>query len=146
MKRIDPTVDLSVHYTCRFDDPAPVRPVNTDNPGFGVSGTISAVGTFILSGAGWYPRLADARESFNLHVDGPKGTVAVTTGRRLNIDHQGDRTVSHWRIDNPLEGLSLSAGPFVVEQRSGRADRRHLSFATQPTFCRRFTWKHPCAT
>lgn len=29
--------DLSLEYTCRFDDPAPVRPVNTDNPGFGVS-------------------------------------------------------------------------------------------------------------
>ena len=31
------TVELSIHYFCRFDDPAPVRPC-TDNPGFGVSG------------------------------------------------------------------------------------------------------------
>ena len=113
-----PTVDLSVHYTCRFDDPAPVRPVNTDNPGFGVSGTISAAGTFILSGAGWYPQMAKARESFDLRVDGPKDTVALTAGRLRGIDHQGKRSVSRWRIDNPLEGLSLSAGPYVVEQQT----------------------------
>ncbi len=110
-------VDLSLQYTCRFDDPAPVRPVNTDNPGFGVSGTISASGTFLLSGAGWYPRVADARQSFVLTVEGPDDTAAVTAGRLLGIDHQGARTVSRWQIDNPLEGLSLSAGPYVVEKR-----------------------------
>ncbi len=110
-------LDLSLEYTCRFDDPAPVRPVNTDNPGFGVSGTISASGTFLLSGAGWYPRVADARQSFVLTVEGPDDTVAVTAGRLLGLDHQGTRTVSRWQIDNDLEGLSLSAGPYVVEKR-----------------------------
>jgi hypothetical protein len=110
-------VDLNLQYTCRFDDPAPVRPVNTDNPGFGVSGTISASGTFLLSGAGWYPRVADATQSFVLTVEGPDDTVAVTAGRLLNIDHQRERTVSRWQIDNQLEGLSLSAGPYVVEKR-----------------------------
>ncbi|MCB2148805.1 MAG: M1 family peptidase [Deltaproteobacteria bacterium] len=113
-----PNGNLDLHYTCRFDDPAPVRPVNTDNPGFGVSGTISAVGTFILSGAGWYPQMTDAHESFNLYVDGPADTVAVTAGRLLGIEHQENRTLSRWRIDNPLEGLSLSAGPYVVEQQT----------------------------
>ncbi|MBR9987398.1 MAG: M1 family peptidase, partial [Desulfosarcina sp.] len=111
-------VDLSLEYTCRFDDPAPVRPVNTDNPGFGVSGTISASGTFLLSGAGWYPRVADARQSFLLTVDGPDDTVAVTAGRLLSIDRQGAGTVSRWQIDNHVEGLSLSAGPYGVEKRT----------------------------
>ncbi|WP_155317247.1 M1 family metallopeptidase [Desulfosarcina alkanivorans] len=130
------TVDLDIHYTCRFDDPAPVRPLNADNPGFGVSGTISPAGTFILAGAGWYPRLADARESFDLRVEGPADTVAVTTGRAVDIAHTGKRTVSRWQIDNPLEGLSLSAGPYVVDRRSGHGttaatflfpENRHLS-------------------
>ena len=112
------TVELSIHYFCRFDDPAPVRPVNTDNPGFGVSGTISALGTFILPGAGWYPRMIDARETFDLHVDGPKGTVAVTSGRQVSIQERDNRTVSRWHSDNPLEGLSLSAGPYKVEQQT----------------------------
>jgi hypothetical protein len=118
--RGEPTLnmDLFLEYTCRFDDPVPVRPINTDNPGLGVSGTISALGTFILSGAGWYPQVVDSRESFSLHVEGPADTVAVTAGRMLRIDRQGKRTVSHLRIDNPLEGLSLSAGPYVIEQQT----------------------------
>lgn len=109
---------LSIHYRCRFDDPAPLHPVNTDNPGFGVSGTISASGTFILSGAGWYPRVAGADESFDLAVNGPGDIVAVTSGRLLGINHQGQRTISRWRNDHPLEGLNLSAGPYGVEQRT----------------------------
>lgn len=36
-KQSVPTVNLRIDYTCRFDDPAPARPVNTDNPGFGVN-------------------------------------------------------------------------------------------------------------
>ena len=112
------TVELSIQYNCRFDDPAPVRPVNTDNPGFGVNGTISNLGTFILSGAGWYPQMIDARETFDLRVDGPKGTVAVTSGRQVSIQEQDNRTVSRWHSDNPLEGLSLSAGPYMVEQQT----------------------------
>lgn len=112
-------MDLDLAYACRFDDPAPVQPLNTDNPGYGVSGTISPRGTFILSGAAWYPRVIGARETFDLRVNAPAGIIAVTTGRRLGIINDKDRTVSRWRIDNPLEGVSLSAGPYVVEQKTG---------------------------
>lgn len=111
-------LELTIHYACRFDDLAPLRPDNTDNPGYGVSGTISPQGTFILSGAGWYPRVVGARESFELVVDGPEGTVAVTTGRLLEIVHHAQRTLSRWRIDNPVDGLSLSAGPYVIDRRT----------------------------
>jgi hypothetical protein len=111
-------VEVSVDYICRFDDPAPLRPVNTDNPGLGVSGTISARGTFLLSGAGWYPRVTESRESFDLRVDSPGDYVAVTAGRLLDISHGADRTVSRWRIDDPLDGLSLSAGPYDVQRKT----------------------------
>lgn len=110
-------ITLSIRYRCRFDDPAPVRPLNTDNPGFGVSGTISPVGTFILAGAGWYPRVANARETFDLRVAGPANTVAVTAGRPVGVTRDANRTVSTWSIVRPLEGLSLSAGPYVIERR-----------------------------
>ena len=112
------SVNLAIDYASTFDDPVPVNPLNTDNPGFGVSGTISPRGSFILSGAGWYPRLADARESFDLRVEAPADTVAVTAGRLTGIDNAEERTVSHWRIDQPLEGLSLSAGPYLVDRHS----------------------------
>ena len=111
-------VVVSIDYTGRFDDPAPVQPVNTDNPGYGVSGTISTAGTFLLAGAGWYPRMPDARESFDLQVEGPENTVAVTTGKLAGITPKGANTVSRWRIDHPLDGLSLSAGPYTVDRQS----------------------------
>jgi hypothetical protein len=110
-------LDLSLDYACWFDDPVPERPLNTDNPGYGVSGTISQRGTFILAGAGWYPRVIDALETVDLRVDGPQGMVAVTSGRPLGVDDRDNRTRSRWRIDTPLEGISLSAGTYAVEQR-----------------------------
>ena len=112
------SVDLAIDYASTFADPVPLNPLNTDNPGFGVSGTISSKGTFILSGAGWYPRLADARESFDLRVNAPADTVAVTAGRLVGIDDTDKRTVSRWQIDQPVEGLSLSAGPYLVDRQS----------------------------
>jgi hypothetical protein len=111
-------VDVSVDYSGRFDDPAPVQPVNTDNPGYGVSGTISEAGTFLLAGAGWYPRMLDARETVDLQVEGPGHTVAVTTGKPIDITPKGAKTVSRWRIDHPMEGLSLSTGPYMVDRQS----------------------------
>jgi hypothetical protein len=110
------TVTLSIDYRCRFDDPVPVHALNTDNPGFGVTGSISPAGTFILADAGWYPRVIDAREAYDLRVEGPADTVAVTTGRSMGIAHRGKKTISHWRIDTPGEGLSLSAGPYVIDR------------------------------
>ena len=55
----DPSSNLriTIHYAGVFDDPVPVRPVNADNPGYGVSATISNKGSFLLAGAGWYPDL-----------------------------------------------------------------------------------------
>jgi hypothetical protein len=107
--------------------------VNTDNPGYGVSGTISPRGTFILAGASWYPDLTKARETFDLHVDGPLGTIAVTSGRQSEIIHDNNRTVCRWGIDNPLEGMSLPAGPYGVERKTnGRLTAATYLFAEKP--------------
>ena len=72
---------LEIHYNGRFDDPAPSDPVNTDNPGYGVTATISPRGTLLLAGAGWYPSLDGARERLRIEVVGPPGTRSVTAGR-----------------------------------------------------------------
>lgn len=56
-------IELIIRYAGQFQDEAPVKPVNTDNPGYGVSGTISPRGTLLLGGAGWYPAIAGAVEN-----------------------------------------------------------------------------------
>jgi hypothetical protein len=117
---------LEVRYHGRFDDPAPSDPINTDNPGYGVSGTISPRGTVLLAGAGWYPAVAGANERFRLEVAGPPGTRSVTEGRSVAATPQRGLAVSAWQIDAPTERLALIAGNFTVrEQRAG-----HLHVAT----------------
>jgi hypothetical protein len=103
------TLDLGIRYEARFDDPLPAGPVNTDNPGYGVSGTISAAGVFLLPGAGWYPAAAGARETFHLRVKAPAGMLAVTAGENLGHREEGGAAISEWRVDHPVRGLALSA-------------------------------------
>ena len=118
--------ELTIAYHGRFDDPAPINPVNTDNPGYGVTGTISPRGTLLLGGAGWYPSVASAAESFRLVVVGPPGTLAVTAGRAVEADPRPGLSVSAWQIDDPVERLALTAGDYKVRK---RADG-HLQAAT----------------
>jgi hypothetical protein len=109
---------ITIRYRCRFDDPAPVQPINTDNPGYGVSGTISPAGVLLLSGAGWLPEPLNMPATYDLSVEAPRGVVAVTAGRSLGIEHQPDRTISTWRIARPTaDGPSLSAGAYQVREK-----------------------------
>ena len=119
-------MQLTIRYHGRFADPAPEDPVNTDNPGFGVTGTISPRGTLLLAGAGWYPSVAGAAERFRIEVTGPPGTVAVTAGRAVPAPPRPGLAVSAWQIDNPVERLALVAGRFNVRTQAAG----HLQAAT----------------
>ncbi|MGD9006976.1 MAG: M1 family aminopeptidase [Desulfobacteraceae bacterium] len=103
---------LLIAYRGGFTDQAPVQPLNTDNPGYGVTGTIGPNGTLLLAGSGWYPQSLQAASTYTLSIDAPKGILGVTAGRNLGHHTAGGRTISKWRIEQPLRGLSLSAGPF----------------------------------
>ena len=107
-------LQVTVTYTAVFDDPAPVMPVNTDNPGYGVTGTIGEQGAFLLAGAGWYPHVEAKNTSYRVQVEAPEGIVAVTAGRSLGIETSAGRSISTWQIDRPVEGLALSAAQFLV--------------------------------
>ena len=111
-------VQVDVAYEAVFDDPVPVNPLNTDNPGFGVAAAITAEGVFLLAGAGWYPDLTDSRPSFHLTVKAPPGILAVTAGRSLGHTDRDGATVSEWHIDHPVRGLALSAAAYRVQERT----------------------------
>ena len=110
-------IQATVRYSAVFDDPVPIRPVNTDNPGFGVSASISDRGSFLLSGAGWYPELSNARAEYSIRVIAPQGIVAVTAGRSTGRTTANGKTVSGWHVDYPVEGLSISAAPYHVQEK-----------------------------
>ena len=111
-------VRLQIDYSGRFDDPAPEQPLNTEDPGYGVTGTIQDRGTMLLAGAGWYPAALGWREAFDLTVEAPAGTVAVTAGRPMGHVTRNGLTVSHWSVEAAPQGLVLVAGPFTVTTRA----------------------------
>ena len=111
-------LQVTITYAGIFDDPVPERPVNADNPGYGVTATISEKGSFLLAGAGWYPELAGSRATYRLRVNAPEGLIAVTAGRSLGHKTNQGQTESTWEVDYPVEGLSLSVAPYVVTEKS----------------------------
>ncbi len=110
-------VQVEIAYEAVFDDPVPVTPLNTDNPGFGVAAAITAEGVFLLGGAGWYPDLVGSRPEFHLTVTAPPGILAVTAGRSLGHIERDGASLSAWHIDHPVRGLALSAAAYRVQER-----------------------------
>ncbi len=109
---------VTIQYSAKFDDPVPVHPVNTDNPGFGVTATISEKGAFLLAGAGWYPELIDAQSTYRVTVTAPSDLIAVTAGRSLGHQIKNGKTVSDWEVNYPVEGLTLSIARYAVDEQS----------------------------
>jgi hypothetical protein len=110
-------IQVTIRYSAVFDDPVPIRPVNTDNPGFGVSATISERGSYLSSGAGWYPELMDTRAVYKLRVRAPTGMIAVTAGRSTGRTTENGKTVSGWQVDYPIQGLSITVARYHVREK-----------------------------
>jgi len=108
---------VRVSYEGTFRDKPPEDPVNTEDPSFGVSGTISPSGVFLGDGSRWYPDVPGGTALFRVRVEAPEGFEAVTAGKRLRRESTGGRTVSEWEVSHPMDGLSLSAGRYVVRDR-----------------------------
>jgi len=110
-------LQITIRYAAVFDDPVPVRPVNADNPGYGVSATISDHGTFLLAGSGWYPQWVAGPSTYTLKVLAPEGMLSVTAGKSQGHVTRDGKTESSWLIENPVEGLSLSVGTYKVREK-----------------------------
>ncbi len=111
---------ISFEYSGRFLDPAPISSFSMDNPGAGVSATITSQGVFFQGQSGWFPRLASQDLPIHLEVAAPRGVLAVTAGRLLEHEHADDRSISRWRVDQLGRGMPLSAGNYL--QRSLQTD------------------------
>jgi len=107
---------ISISYEAVFDDPVPQNPVHSEDPSYGVTGTIRPEGTLLLGGAGWYVRLPGTA-TFTLEVKAPEGYEAATAGKCRNRETRNGSSRSVWEIDAPLPNLALSAGPYVIQER-----------------------------
>ncbi len=111
-------VSASIAYEGVFDDPVPESPVNTDNPGYGVTGVISEKGSFLQAGSGWYPELPQGQATYRIRVDAPEGVLAVTLGKCLGHATNNGRTLSTYESKHPVEGLPLSAARYLVQEKA----------------------------
>jgi hypothetical protein len=107
-----------IEYSAAFKDCVPSSLFDVDNPGLGVTGIVSEKGSFLLGGSGWYPRIPGSRPTYKLEVEAPEGILAVSEGKSLGHRTRGGKTFSAWEVDFPLEGLSLSAGPYVLREKT----------------------------
>jgi len=111
-------VMLGLAYEATYADAAPENALNTEDPGYGVSGTISPKGTFLLAEAGWYPCIDGSFPTFRIHIKGPEGMEAVTAGKLVHRENGRGFTTSTWEITQPLRSIALSAGNYVVKKLS----------------------------
>ncbi len=114
---INQKIQINIRYTAIFDDPAPIRPLNADNPGYGVSATISERGSFLLAGSGWYPQWVAGHSDYTLKVIAPEGMLAVTAGQSKGHKTRNGKTESSWLISDPVRGLSLSVGAYILREK-----------------------------
>jgi hypothetical protein len=136
---------VSISFDAVFNDPVAAEPATFDNPGFGVAGSIGDRGTFLLEDSGWYPRIAGCSpvgpaaelpspptfpkiaagkipEDFNLEVTAPRGIYAVTAGELIGHEDRDAISISSWRTGPIGQGLSLSAGRYIVRGVSPRTE------------------------
>ena len=110
-------IQITIRYTAIFDDPVPIRPLNADNPGYGVSATISERGSFLLAGSGWYPQWLAGHSIYTLKVIAPEGMLAVTAGQLKGHITRNGKTESTWLVSDPIRSLSLSVGAYIFREK-----------------------------
>ncbi|QJT09151.1 M1 family metallopeptidase [Oceanidesulfovibrio marinus] len=107
---------LYIEYACRFDDPVEEQPASMDNPGFGVMGSITDKGAFLLPGSDWYPWLPEHGAHYALTVRAPLGMYAVTTGGLMGHADLQDESLSRWDAWSPEDRLPLAAGWWTMRR------------------------------
>jgi len=108
---------VTVSYCARFQDRIDQTPGASEDPSYGVQGTITPQGTFLGDAAHWYPVPAQVPARRSLAVTAPAGTEAVSFGKRMLRETRDGVTRSRWEEANPVGALSLCAGPYRVEER-----------------------------
>jgi len=110
-------VEVEVSYRASFNDPVSRHPAAAEDPSYGVNGTITREGTFLGGEALWYPVPSEVPGRRSIDIAAPLGTEAITFGKRISRKSSGTVTSSAWAEARPVGVLSLSAGPYRIEER-----------------------------
>ena len=88
-------------------------------------------GTFLPSGANWYPQVGDSPASYRVKLDLPSGQRGLVPGTLIEESHSGGRYRATFEFPRPAYGIDLMAGPYRIESRDIRtAAGRALTLRT----------------
>lgn len=111
---------LRVSYRGIINDPpraAPglrfVRPDKT-------MGHIGEEGVYLTSETSWYPDILGSLATFHVTVSLPNDWRAVTHGKEMLYEAQGNTSTAEWRIKAKTEALTLAANRFVKQHQKWR--------------------------
>ncbi len=111
------SVNVTVSYRVEFNDPVSRNPAANEDPSYGVSAAITAEGTFLGGGSHWYPVPAQVPLNRKISITAPAGIEGVTNGARVHRETSGKLTRSVWEESRPVGVPSVSAGPYLIEER-----------------------------
>ncbi|MDA1303842.1 MAG: M1 family aminopeptidase [Nitrospirae bacterium] len=111
-------LSLRILYRGEINDPpraAPslrfVRPDKT-------MGHIGEEGVYLTSETSWYPDVPGSLATFHVTVTLPNDWRAVTHGREMSYEQQGQTSIAEWRTQANTEALTLAANRFVKQKRA----------------------------
>lgn len=122
---------LVLHYAGKL--PALERERDHRTVLHGLPPMASRDGSFLASGAGWYPRPASLF-TYRVNLQVGQGQPALVAGR-LEAEHRPQDAAAPYRarfvFEQPTDGIDLMAGPWVVRERLARQpDGRPLRLRT----------------
>nr|WP_279342557.1 M1 family aminopeptidase [Geotalea sp. SG265] len=108
---------VRIAYRITYGKQVPEHPASSEDPTYGVTGSITPAGVFLGSDAGWYPDPQVLPKYRKVKVTAPAGMEAVTSGKRLERETGKKVFRSVWEEKRPTGELSLSAGPYDIRER-----------------------------
>lgn len=114
-------LQVTIKYTVVFHDDIPKESVYSEDPSYGVTGVISKEGLLLMDDSRWYPNVPGSISTYRIQVNAPQGMEVVTAGTHKERKVDGSRLIFVWEMDQPVRGVSLSGGPYMVkEDRAGQ--------------------------
>jgi len=108
---------ITIRYRLTLNDPLPAATAGSEDPGYGINGSISLQGVFLGRSVSWYPRPGTAPLRRTIRINAPAGMEGVTAGERLSRETVAGETRSVWQEEPPVGDLALAAGPYLVKER-----------------------------
>jgi len=88
-----------------------------ENVGGEITATVGSEGIWLSGASAWLPASDGAMHAGTFTIDVPAGWFPVFSGEIIEERTEGDRRLTTYRIDQPVDGLPLVANTFTVTER-----------------------------